>query len=83
MSTLQIEDKAARRKFVPRDFEITDWTSLAPFYQELLQEQPDSVEALKAWLAKRNEIDAIVAETYAWRYIRMTCDTKSEAKSQA
>ncbi len=83
MSTLHIEDKAARRQFVPKDFEVTSWDALRPYYESLLNDLPGSAAALEAWLAKRNELDAIVAETYAWRYIRMTCDTNSEAKSQA
>jgi oligoendopeptidase F len=80
---LQVEDRKASRQFVPPSFEVKDWETLAPYFEELLTETPDSVAALEAYLRKRNELEAIVAEAYAWRYIRMTCHTQEKAYEEA
>jgi oligoendopeptidase F len=34
------------------------------------------------WLHDRSELEAALEEDFAWRYIRMTCDTNSEEKLQ-
>lgn len=38
----------------------------------------DSVEALEAWLEKSSELEFVVSEDNAWRYIKMTCNTQDE-----
>ncbi|MEO0470035.1 MAG: M3 family oligoendopeptidase [Bacteroidota bacterium] len=76
---LEIRDHRNARTFLPKDFQITNWEHLKPIYEQLLAEEPDSVEALESFLRKRNELDSMVAEDYAWRYIRMTCATQDEA----
>ena len=80
---LEIKEKSEIRTYIPTDFEITDWESLKPFYDYLTEQEPDSLEALELFLKQRNELDAMVAEEFAWRYIKMTCDTNSEAKKTA
>ncbi|WNJ21107.1 M3 family oligoendopeptidase [Pontibacter sp. G13] len=75
---LQIRDRKAERTFVPVDFQITDWESLEPFYQHLLSEEVQSLEDLENFLKMRNELDAMVEEELAWRYIRMTCHIDDE-----
>ena len=75
---LQIKDNKLDRTFIPTDFEITDWESLKKYYDELAEDEPQSIEALESYLKKRNELDGIVSEEYAWRYIRMTCNTQDE-----
>ncbi|RMG73822.1 MAG: M3 family oligoendopeptidase [Bacteroidetes bacterium] len=80
---LEVQDRKQARHFVPADFEISDWEGLRPFYEALLTEEPGDVEALKGLLARRNELDSIFWEEYAWRYIRMTCDTTDPDKQTA
>ncbi|MDX2249966.1 MAG: M3 family oligoendopeptidase [Bacteroidia bacterium] len=75
---LKISDPKLERKMVPYDFSITEWKTLEPYYQQLLEEKPNSVTELEMFLRKVNEIDAIVAEDLAWRYIRMTCNTQKD-----
>lgn len=79
---LEIQDRKQARQHVPPTFHITDWDSLAPYFQALLEEEPADLDELEAWLQRRNELEAIFWEDYAWRYIRMTCDT-GDAEHQA
>jgi oligoendopeptidase F len=65
------------RKYIPVELEIK-WETLEPFYSELLNRPINSVEELEKWLQDRSELEAALEEDFAWRYIRMTCDTASE-----
>ncbi|MFD1256415.1 M3 family oligoendopeptidase [Mucilaginibacter terrae] len=65
------------RKYIPAQLEIK-WETLEPFYQELSTRVINSVEELEYWLRDRSELEAALEEDFAWRYIRMTCDTASE-----
>jgi oligoendopeptidase F len=65
------------RKYIPASLDIT-WEALEPFYTELLERPINSVTELEKWLQDRSELEAALEEDFAWRYIRMTCDTASE-----
>src|SRR3954468_3097670 len=65
------------RTYIPADLEIK-WETLEPFYKELLERPINSVEDLEHWMQNRSELEAALEEDFAWRYIRMTCDTNNE-----
>jgi len=69
------------RKYIPQIFEIK-WENLEPLFTELKDRQINSVDALEQWLRDRSELEAALEEDFAWRYIRMTCDTASEVLLQ-
>ncbi|PST82269.1 M3 family oligoendopeptidase [Pedobacter yulinensis] len=75
MNTLSIHKKP--RTWVPADLEIK-WENLEPLFNELLERPVDNAEALETWLKNRSELEAVLEEDFAWRYIRMTCDTANE-----
>ncbi|MGI4021428.1 MAG: M3 family oligoendopeptidase [Janthinobacterium lividum] len=62
------------KKYIPQNFEIT-WENLEPIFTELQNRTINSVEELEHWLRDRSELEAALEEDFAWRYIRMTCDT--------
>src|ERR1700759_199658 len=62
------------RKYIPANFEIK-WENLEPLFKELTERPINSVEELEHWLRDRSELEAALEEDFAWRYIRMTCDT--------
>ena len=62
------------RTYIPATFEIK-WESLEPLFQELSDRPLNSVHDLEKWLHDRSELEAAIEEDFAWRYIRMTCDT--------
>jgi oligoendopeptidase F len=65
------------RTYIPANFEI-NWENIEPLLLELKDRYINSVEALERWLKDRSELEAALEENFAWRYIRMTCDTTSE-----
>jgi oligoendopeptidase F len=70
------------RTFIPADLEIK-WENLEPLYKDLVNRPINSVEDLEHWLHERSELEAALEEDFAWRYIRMTCDTNNEGLLQA
>ena len=75
MNTLKITKK--QRLYIPADL-IIEWRTLEPLFTELSLRQINSVEELEKWLKDRSELEAALEEDFAWRYIRMTCDTTDE-----
>jgi len=66
------------RGFIPEDFKVTEWNEIEPFFNDLLSREINSKEDLEKWFLDRSELEAILSEDMAWRYIRMTCDTENE-----
>lgn len=72
-----------KRIFLPTDLVFESWEQLQPWYQQLEVDQPDSSEQLKTWLRKWNELNALLEEDLAWKYIRMTCNTANDTIREA
>jgi len=72
-----------QRTFLPADFKVTGWDSLKSYYENLLEREIHSVEDLRQWFKDRSELESVVDEDAAWRYIRMTCDTNDKEKLDA
>jgi oligoendopeptidase F len=64
------------RHYIPENLDIK-WETLEPLFKELAERPINSVEELDQWLRDRSELEAALEEDFAWRYIRMTCDTAS------
>jgi len=62
------------RIFLPEDFTVKDWDTLKPYFQELLDGEITNAGKLRSWFKDRSELEAVVSEDLAWRYINMTCD---------
>ncbi len=70
------------KKYIPQNLEIK-WENLEPVFTELQNRTINSVEELEQWLRDRSELEAALEEDFAWRYIRMTCDTTNEELLQS
>lgn len=66
------------RKFIKEGLQIDSWETIKPYYIDLVDRVLDSKQALQKWLEDRSELDAVLEEDVAWRYIRMTIDTANE-----
>jgi oligoendopeptidase F len=66
------------RKFLPQDLIIDSWTKIEPYFVDLKNRTISSVNGLEKWLFDRSELEAVLSEDLAWRYIKMTCDTANE-----
>lgn len=74
---------APKRRFIEEGLNFQTWDEIATYF-ERLKEQPISTEAeLVDWLKNKSELDAVVEENAAWRYIRMTIDTREQAYNEA
>jgi oligoendopeptidase F len=71
------------RTYLPQDFQVSDWNSLEPYFEELKTRALHSQEELEKWIADRSELESVLSENLAWRYIKMTCDTQDQALTEA
>lgn len=69
--------------FVPLTFDGTDWTTVEPYLNQLLEREVGSAEDFEKWLLDRSELEAAISESVANTYIDMTCDTGDEEKAGA
>jgi oligoendopeptidase F len=65
------------RTYIPQELTIT-WESLEPLFTELQNREINSTTELEQWLKDRSELEAALEEDFAWRYIKMSCDTANE-----
>jgi len=70
-------------KFLADKLKVTSWDVLAPYFEQLLQREINSVAELETWLLHRSELEAFVSENLAWRYVKMTCDTNNKELEEA
>ena len=75
MNDLTINKKP--RTYIPQDLKM-EWDNLSPILDELLKREINNVEELEKWLKDKSELEAALEEDFAWRYIKMSCDTANE-----
>jgi oligoendopeptidase F len=66
------------RRFIGEEIQLSGWDDVKPFFEELLQRPILTSDDLQQWLLDRSELESYLSEEFAWRYIRMTCDTANE-----
>jgi oligoendopeptidase F len=67
-----------KRTFVAENLKIDSWEVIRPYFEDLLARTITEKEAFIAWLQDKSELEAVLEEDAAWRYIRMTIDTRDE-----
>ena len=75
--------KKLERNFLPKDFTVTDWPALEPYFKELLERKLTDKTSLEKWLLDMSELEAAVNEDACWRQIKMTCDNENKALEDA
>lgn len=81
--TYTADIKKLPRHFLPKDFTVTNWETLEPYFKELEERPINSVTDLEQWLKDASELEAVISEDACWRQIRMTCDTENKALEEA
>jgi oligoendopeptidase F len=66
------------RQLLPNNFEVITWEAVKPYYDDLLEREINSAADLQRWFQDRSELEAVLSENLAWRYIKMTCDTTDD-----
>lgn len=72
-----------KRNFVSEDLQINTWHDIEPLFRNLEERKITSKADLEKWMADKSELDAVLEENVAWRYIRMTIDTRNEENTKA
>lgn len=73
----------AKRTFVAENLQIDSWESIKTYFDDLLARTIETKEDYTKWLKDKSELEAVLEEDAAWRYIKMTIDTRDEALSNA
>lgn len=68
-----------KRIFVAEDLIIDSWDKVKPYFEDLVNRKIDSADQFHKWLSDKSELEAVLEEDAAWRYIRMTIDTRDQA----
>lgn len=72
-----------KRQFLPEQLEINSWEVLRPYFEDLTGRSLATSDDFERWLADLSELEAVLEEDGAWRYIRMTIDTRNEEHAAA
>ncbi len=70
------------RYYLPDDLVINAPADLEQYIDELKGRQMNSVEELENWLKDLSEVEAVVSEEMAWRYINTTLDTTDQKANE-
>lgn len=71
------------RHFLTKEFIVSDWKALEPYFKNLEERDLSSVAALEQWLKDASELEAVISEDACWRQIKMTCDTENKELEKA
>ncbi|HTB26849.1 MAG TPA: M3 family oligoendopeptidase [Puia sp.] len=78
MKTLSANIEKPIRVFLPENLVISDWNSIAPFFEDLAERPLNTITDLEKWLIDMSELEAVISEDVSWRHIRMTCNTEDK-----
>jgi oligoendopeptidase F len=67
-----------QREYLPKEFKLTVWSKIKPYFAELEKREINSVQELEQWISDKSELEAVVTEALAWRYIKITIDSKNQ-----
>lgn len=71
------------RRYLAENFSVDSWATLEPLFEELLNRSISNVSELENWIQDLSEVEAVLSEETAWRYIRMNIDTTNEEYAKA
>ncbi|MEY4273445.1 MAG: hypothetical protein RL638_393 [Bacteroidota bacterium] len=81
--TRQVSAQNITRKFLAKDFQLSTWESVLPYFEQLSQTEINSLAELIQFCENRSELESYLSENFAWRYIKMSCDNQNEAHQKS
>ena len=78
---MKVERK--KRIFLKDDLVIDSYDDVKPYFDALLDEKIENAATFRNWLHKSSELEAVLEEDMAWRYIQMTIDTTNQQAAKA
>ena len=64
-----------KRKFVSENLVIDSWGKIKSLFDNLVEREISNANELEKWMLDRSELEAVLEEDMAWRYIKMNIDT--------
>jgi oligoendopeptidase F len=77
------ENVRLRKQFLPADLSFDSWSNIEPWFRKLYDAEITSVQSLEKWLLDLGELESVLHEELAWRYVRSTSNTADEAAEKA
>ena len=71
------------RTYIKPDFNCASWEEVSVYYTDLKNRELTDKASFIQWLKDKSELEAVLEENMAWRYINMTIDTTDEEKANA
>lgn len=71
------------RNYVASDFQCDSWESVENYLKDLKSRNISTKESFKQWLLDKSELEAVLEENMAWRYIKMTVNTLDEQLTES
>lgn len=78
-----MEIQKRTRRFLPFNLEITTWEDLKTYFEQLDERTIVNAADLEDFIFDVSEVEAVLEEEAAWRYIKMTIDTTNEEHQKA
>jgi oligoendopeptidase F len=72
-----------RNGFIPKNFQLSTWEELQPFFDELLHRPIHTTQDLEQWILDKNQLDMALGEAMSWRYINITVDSTDTQAANA
>ena len=70
------------RSFISNDLVIDSWSKLEIYFKHLVDESVNNFSELEQWMRNRSELESVMEEDMAWRYIKMNIDTSDKKLAQ-
>ena len=67
-----------KRQFIDENLMVDSWEKIEVYFKSLLERDINSVNDLKQWMLNRSELESVLEEEQAWRYINMNIDTTDQ-----
>ena len=67
-----------KRQFIDEDLMVDSWEKIEVYFKSLLDREINSVTDLEQWMLNRSELESVLEEEQAWRYIKMNIDTTDQ-----
>lgn len=65
------------RSFVKKDQTINSWEDTREYFNILLKQELNSIADFNDWLKNKSELEAVIDEDFAWKYIRLNTHTEN------
>ena len=62
---------------------VDAWSKIESYFQDLLDREIQTIQELEKWMLDRSELEAVLEEEQAWRYIKMNIDTRDKDLSES